>query len=236
MVTKTRMSFEDRKSAIIDAALPLFAKLGFNNTTTKEIAQCAGISEALLYQHFSSKNDLYDLIQQQCCEGTQYFAGMLITNEPSGKTLMHAICLVGFSLTYGFDGPEELNLVRRLIMNSLLDNGEFVESFNQNHLEVWFPHIIENLQAAKLEGCIVEGCEIDRDHIWIVHHLFAGLGFFLLPETNIIKYQSDKKNLLRKSLLFSLRGVGFKESFIQENFNFENIYNLFTNDFFPGRD
>ena len=56
---KERMSGEERRLMIIDVALKLFAEKGFNGTKTKEIARLAGISETLIFQHFSSKEDLY---------------------------------------------------------------------------------------------------------------------------------------------------------------------------------
>jgi TetR/AcrR family transcriptional regulator len=53
------MPAEQRKASIVDAALALFARAGFNGTTTKAIAQAAGISEATMFQHFATKEELY---------------------------------------------------------------------------------------------------------------------------------------------------------------------------------
>jgi TetR/AcrR family transcriptional regulator len=53
------MPAEQRRESIIDAALALFARAGFSGTTTKAIAQAAGISEATMFQHFASKEELY---------------------------------------------------------------------------------------------------------------------------------------------------------------------------------
>jgi TetR/AcrR family transcriptional regulator len=64
-VKKTRMSGEDRRRSIIDAALQLFAEKGFNGTRTKEIAQKAGISETLIFQHFKTKEALYSTAFKQ---------------------------------------------------------------------------------------------------------------------------------------------------------------------------
>ncbi|PYM09743.1 MAG: hypothetical protein DME18_17505 [Verrucomicrobia bacterium] len=50
-----RLSAEERREAIVKAALPLFARKGFANTTTRELADAAGVSEALIYKHFPSK-------------------------------------------------------------------------------------------------------------------------------------------------------------------------------------
>ena len=56
---KERLSGEERRAQIIDAALNLFAEKGFNGARTKEIAQRAGISETLIFQHFKTKEELY---------------------------------------------------------------------------------------------------------------------------------------------------------------------------------
>ena len=46
------MDAADRRTAIMVIATPLFARRGFAGTTTKEIAEAAGVSEALLFRHF----------------------------------------------------------------------------------------------------------------------------------------------------------------------------------------
>lgn len=55
---RARLSSEGRKAQIIDTALTLFAEKGFAATRTWEIAEAAGISETLIFQHFKTKNDL----------------------------------------------------------------------------------------------------------------------------------------------------------------------------------
>lgn len=59
MQTKGRLSGEERRNQILDAALKLFADKGFSGTKTREIAELAGISETLIFQHFKTKEDLY---------------------------------------------------------------------------------------------------------------------------------------------------------------------------------
>ncbi|MGW8329565.1 TetR/AcrR family transcriptional regulator [Streptomyces sp. NPDC055808] len=44
---------------LVDAAHELMRTIGLARTTTKEIAKAAGCSEAALYKHFSSKEDLF---------------------------------------------------------------------------------------------------------------------------------------------------------------------------------
>jgi len=56
---RERLSSEERKAKIIDAALTLFAKKGFSGTKTKDIAEAARTSEPLIFWHFKSKEDIY---------------------------------------------------------------------------------------------------------------------------------------------------------------------------------
>lgn len=59
-----RMSAEDRRQQIVAVATELFSKKGFSGTTTKEIADRAGVSEAIIFRHFATKRDLYAAILQ----------------------------------------------------------------------------------------------------------------------------------------------------------------------------
>lgn len=53
------MTGEERRQAIIQAAVRLFAERGFERVTTRELAAAVGVTEPVLYQHFPSKRDLY---------------------------------------------------------------------------------------------------------------------------------------------------------------------------------
>ncbi len=54
-----RLRAADRRRQIVTVATALFARQGFNGTTTKEVAGKAGVTEALIFRHFPSKEDLY---------------------------------------------------------------------------------------------------------------------------------------------------------------------------------
>ena len=56
------MSGEDRRSQLIEVAIDLFSKKGFGGTTTREIATAAGVTEAIIFRHFATKQDLYTAI------------------------------------------------------------------------------------------------------------------------------------------------------------------------------
>ena len=56
---RRRLSADERRLAILDAAQDVFAVSGYHGSSIDEIAQAAGISKALIYEHFPSKKDLH---------------------------------------------------------------------------------------------------------------------------------------------------------------------------------
>lgn len=66
---RTRYSAERRRRQIMLAATTLFARRGFEGTTTRQIAQHARVNEAIIFRHFPRKEDLYwAIVEDQCRE------------------------------------------------------------------------------------------------------------------------------------------------------------------------
>jgi len=70
-----RMKGDARREQILATAVNLFSRNGFRGTTTKEIAQAAGVSEAMVFRHFANKEALYAAIldDKGCREGVARF-------------------------------------------------------------------------------------------------------------------------------------------------------------------
>jgi AcrR family transcriptional regulator len=65
-----RMCADERRLQIAEVAMRLFSERGFRGTTTKEIAQAAGVSEAIIFRHFATKEELYTaIIDYKGCGG-----------------------------------------------------------------------------------------------------------------------------------------------------------------------
>ena len=54
-----RLTGEERRAQLLERSAELFAKRGFRSTTMDDVAEAAGVTKPLLYQHFSSKRALY---------------------------------------------------------------------------------------------------------------------------------------------------------------------------------
>ena len=54
-----RLPAEERKKQILKCAVKVFARANYQTTRVADIAAEAGISEAMVYKHFPSKNAIY---------------------------------------------------------------------------------------------------------------------------------------------------------------------------------
>jgi AcrR family transcriptional regulator len=77
------MAAPERRSAILAAAMEVFGASGYHGSSIDEIAQQAGVSKALIYEHFTSKKELHEELL------TTYVAelfGRLEANAGKGTT------------------------------------------------------------------------------------------------------------------------------------------------------
>src|SRR5438270_2202347 len=89
MKPSVRLSSGERRAAIIRAVRRVFAEKGFVGATTRELADAAGVSEALLFKHFPNKEALFSAMQLSCCsEQDQGRIERLKALEPSASTLV----------------------------------------------------------------------------------------------------------------------------------------------------
>lgn len=66
MPPRDEQDFEGRRQQIIDGALEVFARKGFENATNKDIAAAAKIgSPGLIYHYFKDKSDLFQHVVEQ---------------------------------------------------------------------------------------------------------------------------------------------------------------------------
>jgi AcrR family transcriptional regulator len=59
---KVRMSGQERRLQLIDVGRRLFAERGYEATSIEEIANHAGVSKPVVYEHFGGKEGLYEVV------------------------------------------------------------------------------------------------------------------------------------------------------------------------------
>lgn len=65
---RRRLPRAERRAQLLSVATSKFGERGYHPTSMDDIAEAAGVTKPVLYQHFSSKEDLYISVIQQVGE------------------------------------------------------------------------------------------------------------------------------------------------------------------------
>jgi AcrR family transcriptional regulator len=94
--TRTLSTADERREALIEAAVPVFAERGFRAASTVEIAKAAGISQAYLFRLFPTKVDLFVAVCQACRMRMVELFRSAVAQRDADETPMHAMgCAYG---------------------------------------------------------------------------------------------------------------------------------------------
>ncbi len=226
---KKRMNCDARKEAIVKAALPLFARQGFARTTTRQLADAAGVSEALLYKHFPSKESLYAEIQNYGCRGCDPGLQKLIGLEPSTSTLVHIIYYVVRANVVGRScGTMSHEVRHRMILNSCLEDGAFTRFLFRNRFSENLEAIVQCVRAADASGDLVTSPVSRENRLLFVHHLATMIATVQLPEEPVVDYGASRESLVNQVVWFALRGLGLSDAAIARHFRPKQLAAFFV--------
>jgi len=80
-----RLSAADRRRTILEAALALFAKRGYEGASVDDIAAEAGITVAVIYSHFTSKEELHATVLEEQWQSLLAYQGPRVLEKPAGQ-------------------------------------------------------------------------------------------------------------------------------------------------------
>ena len=209
-----RLDGDERRKRIVRAAVPLFARKGFAGTTTRELAEAAGISEALLFRHFPSKQLLYREILRLGCEGDPALE-RLAALQPSTASL---VCIVRFMVRRFLLGSEaeraELDPRVRLLAHSFLEDGDYARELFETVAERVVPLFEASLAAAIAAGDARPSLGRAANGFWFAQHVAAMMALAALSGTSCVPYEGSLEGLVEEAGDFILRGIGLTEAAI----------------------
>ena len=218
-----KLKAEDRRPAIAEAVIPVFARHGFVGATTKKLAEAAGVSEALLYKYFPSKEAIYQEILRLLPKRIDNPFARVGALKPSTELL---ICWTHgwahlFLFRDGSEQQEDFRNVHRLILNSLMEDGEFARRvFKKVAQLVDFQAAYE---AAKSAGDIAPGIVDPTNAFWFVHNTIVMTTYTCLPPRATVDYVGTNEELIRQTVVFVLRGLGMKDRVIAAKYNAKTL-------------
>ena len=125
-----RVPAKTRRQQILTAATRLFSRQGFDGTTTREIASSAGVNEAIIFRHFTSKEELYWAVVSEQAK-TRGYTERLRRRLRSSAHTRRAVADMAEILLHK---REDDGAFTRLLLFSALRNGELSEKFAHNYL------------------------------------------------------------------------------------------------------
>src|SRR6266850_487423 len=215
-----RLSAEERRQAIADAVRGVFADKGFDGTTTRELAKAAGVSEALLYKHFPSKESLYAAMLDGCAKGPTFAeASRILELDASTSTLVVMVHFMISHYVLGRPGDRHRAALNSLLVRSLLGDGEFVRLMHKKLAAAWLKKFEACLQAAAKAG---EMREVPIRHdlcVWLVQHVAFSLMLHLQPKVPAVNYKVSREELVSQATWFGLLGIGIKEEAVRRYYS-----------------
>src|SRR5215469_15172998 len=215
-IPRLRLDSEARRRRIVDAALPLFARKGFAGTTTKEIAEAAEVSEALLFKHFPTKAALYGAIQDFGCRIKEEALERLRLLEPSTSGLVLMAYMMVHHIVRGDAG-------HRLIANSLLADGDYARLVYQTIFSQVFPKFGACLEAAEAAGDLAAMPVKHENRFWFGQHVAAMLALVSLSGRPAVPYRGSQDEVIREAVWFILRGLGLNDTAIAAHCDAEKL-------------
>jgi len=212
MLSAPRLTAEARRQAIVEAVRDVFAEKGFDGTTTRELAKAAGVSEALLYKHFPSKESLYAAMLEGCSKGPTFAeATRILELEASTSTLVVMVHFMISHYVLGRPGDKHRVALNSLLVRSLLGDGEFVRLMHRKLAAAWLKKFDACLHAAAKAGETHE-VPVRRDLcVWLVQHVAFSLMLHLQPKIPAINYKVSREELVSQATWFALLGIGVKQ-------------------------
>jgi len=86
----TRLPRDERRAQLLTAALEIFSTAGYHAAGMDEIAERAGVTKPVLYQHFPSKLDLYLAVLDLHIDSLVYEVQKAIASKKENVDRVHA--------------------------------------------------------------------------------------------------------------------------------------------------
>jgi AcrR family transcriptional regulator len=154
-----RLPAAARRTQLLDVAMDRFAATGYHDTSMEDIAEAAGVTKPVLYQHFDSKHELFlellDAVGRQLLQE--------VVSRAVAETNPYQRVLAGFRAYFQFV-CERTNGFRLVFGGGARLTDDFADSIRRLEGEI-----------AETIGRFIDA-DIDDEHRDLLGHAIVGLG------------------------------------------------------------
>jgi AcrR family transcriptional regulator len=178
MATAHRFSAEDRRNQILDVATQLFARQGFEGTTTRAIADRAKVNEAIIFRHFPSKELLYRAVLEKNVRESGLDNAIRAILDRDGDLRESMTEIAATVLRSRINNPT----LTRLFLYSALEGHELSRQFLRSYIMHSVSNVAEFLRSRMERGVVRRGNAVTTarcffgmlTHFILLHDLFSG--------------------------------------------------------------
>lgn len=167
----TRMAGDERRQQILRIAMKLFSENGFRGTTTKEIANASGISEAMVFRHFANKEELYTaILDHKACNHSFQDPFEELNQQIAEKDDFGVFYTMALNALEHHREDEEF---LRLMLHSALENHDLARIFFESFITEIYNHLGKYIEMRQREGAFrkIEPRVVVRAFIGMfIHH------------------------------------------------------------------
>ena len=143
-----RLSAEERRATIIEVAKRLFAHTGFHGVSIDEIVKEVGVSPAILYRHFESKEELYQAVLQEFSATRESYVEAVVADDIGFEQVLRGMTTVFVASI--MNHPDML----KMEMHSQLEGSAASQEFFLNRWKSFTDYIEFNLTELQAQGKI----------------------------------------------------------------------------------
>jgi AcrR family transcriptional regulator len=153
---RRRLSAAERREQILGAAMEVFAERGYQESSMIEIARAAGITPAVIYDHFASKAELQITLLERQTEELLTFVGEAVAGEFEDTTER---LRVGVDAFFAF--VEENPYAWRMLFRDPPTDPAILSTYRRIHQQATAG--IALFLKASAPPALLEGSRADRD-------------------------------------------------------------------------
>jgi AcrR family transcriptional regulator len=149
-----RMPGDERRLQILQVAVSLFSQRGFRGTTTKEIAQASGVSEAMVFRHFATKDELYSaILDYKACLTDPVDPCVLVADAVARKDDRAVFEQLAFNSLQRHDRDTEFH---RLLLYAALEGHELAAMFWERNVRPLYEFLGAYIRERQRDGALVK--------------------------------------------------------------------------------
>ncbi len=205
-----RLSSADRRNSIISAAKSVFARYGLEGARTQQIAKAAGVSEALLFRHFTSKTQIYRAVLRDVIADQNANFSAIGSFEASTEGLLEIIRKLVEHALKGIDATNVEGM--RMVVGSLAGDGGYARLVYRRAIRLSLPGLERALAAAHEEGALTGARLSPINAAAFLEHIGTMMLLAHYHKRTTIPYDADERIVRRDAILFCARGLGIMEN------------------------